>query len=189
MNEIVSRFLLAGDKFMTEMHLRGPGFTCSASGPFTENKERTQKYKLTGDSRYIYQNKLDKACFQHDMAYGDFKDLAKRTASDKMLRDEAFNFAKNPKYDGYQTGLASMVYKCFNKKTFGSGIKNQNISNQQLAEELHKPIIRKFKKRKVQSPFIDNNWDADLADMQLISKFNKGFRFLLCVIDIYSKYA
>ena len=141
MNEIVSKFLLAGDTFMAEMHLRGPGFTCSARGPFTKNKERVQKYKLTGDSRYIYQNKLDKSCFQQRFICDEvfkIKDLAKRTASDKMLRDEVFNFAKNPKYDGHQTGLASMVYKCFDKKTYGSGIKNENMSGQQLAEELHK---------------------------------------------------
>ena len=81
------------------------------------------------------------------MAYGDFKDLAKRTASDKVLRDKAFNIAKNPKYDGYQRGLASMVYKFFDKKNKGSGIKNETSQNQQLAEELHKPIIRKLKKR------------------------------------------
>ena len=111
------------------------------------------------------------------MAYGDFKDLTRRTASDKILRDKAFNIAKNPKYDGYQRGLASMVYKFFVKKTSGSGIKNENISNKRLAEELHKPVIRKFNKRKVHSPFIDNIWGADLADMQLISKFNKRFRF------------
>ena len=73
------------------------------------------------------------------------------------------------------------------KKTSGSGIKNKNISNRELAEELHKPFIRKFDKRKVHSPFLDNIWGADLADMQFISKFNKRFRFLLCVIDIYSK--
>ena len=81
-----------------------------------------------------------------------------------------------------------MAYKFFDKKFFHSGIKNENISDQQLAEELHKPIIRKFNKRKVQSPFVEKIWGADLADMQLISKFNKGFRFLLCVIDIYRKY-
>ena len=75
------------------------------------------------------------------------------------------------------------------KKTSSSCIKNYNISNKELTEELHKPIIRKFNKGKVQSPFIDNIWCADLADMQLISKFNEGLRFLLCVIDIYSKYA
>ena len=93
------------------------------------------------------------------------------------------------KYDGYQRGLASMFYKFFDKKTSDSGIKNENMSGQQLAEELHKPIIRKFTKRKVHSTFINNIWGADLADMQLISKFNKGFRFLLRVIDIYTKYA
>ena len=82
-----------------------------------------------------------------------------------------------------------MVYKFLDKSTSGSGIKNKIISNKELPEELHKPIIRKFKKRKVHSSFIDNIWGADLADMQIISKFSKGFRFLLCVIDIYSKYA
>ena len=123
------------------------------------------------------------------MSYGDYKDLAKRTAADKVLRDKAFNIAKNPKYDGYQRGLASMMYQFFNKNTKGSSIKNELKQNEQLAEELHKPIIRKFKKRKVYSSFKDNIWAADLADMQLISKINKGFRFLVCVIDIYSKYA
>ena len=122
------------------------------------------------------------------MTYGDFKDLKRRTASDKILGDKAFNIAKNPKYDGCQRGLASMVYKIFDKKSGGSGIVN-NKENIQLAEELHKPIIIKFEKRKVYSSFRDNIWGADLADMQLLSKFNKGFRFLLCVIDIFSKYA
>ena len=109
------------------------------------------------------------------MVYGVFKDLTKRTASDKTLRDKAFNITKSPKYGGYQRVLASMVSKCFDKKTSGSGIKNENISNKELAEELHKPIIRKFKKRKVHSPFIDNIWGADVADIQLITKFNDGF--------------
>ena len=122
------------------------------------------------------------------MAYGDFKDLAKRTAADKFLRDKTFNIAKDPKYDGYQRGLASMVHKFFDKKTAGSGVKSMP-QNEELAEKLHKPIIKKFKKRKMYSSFKDNIWGADLADMQLISKFNKGFRFLLCVIDIFSKYA
>ena len=85
---------------MPDMHLKQPGFTCSACGPFTKNKERIRKFKETGDTSYIYKNELDKACFQHDMAYGDFKDLARRTASDKVLKDKAFNIAKNPKYDG-----------------------------------------------------------------------------------------
>ena len=109
MNEIVNKFLLAGYKFMPQMHLRQPGFTYSTCGPFTKNKERIQKFKETGDSRYIYQNELDKACFQHDMAYGDFKDLTRRTASDKILRDKVFNIAKNQKHDGCQRRLASVV--------------------------------------------------------------------------------
>ena len=107
------------------------------------------------------------------MVYGDFKGLKRRTASDKILRDKEFNIAKNPKYDGYQRGLASVVYKFFDKKSTGSGVANE--PNYQLANELHKPIIRKFKKRKVYSGFKDNIWGADLADMQLITKFNKGF--------------
>ena len=156
-----------------------------------KNKERILKFKQTGDSRYIYKNELGKACFQHDIAYGDFKDLKRKTAAD-VLRDKAFNIAKNSKYDGYQRGVASMVYKFFDKNTKGSGVTLANKSipqNEQLAEELHKPIIRKFNKRKVYSAFKYNIWAADLADMQLISKFNKGFRFLSCVMDIYSKYA
>ena len=143
MNDLINKFLLAGDKFMSEMHLRQPQFTYSARGPFTENKERIQKFKETGDSRYIYRNELDKACYQHDMANRDFKDLTRRTAADKILRDKAFNIAKDPKYDGYPRGLASMVYKFLNKKTAGSGIKSIP-QNEQLAEELNKPIIRKF---------------------------------------------
>ena len=95
MNEIVNKFLLVGDKFMPEMHLRQPGFIYSTCGPFTKNKERIQKFKETGDSRYIYQDELNKAYFQHDMAYGDFKDLTRRTASDNILRDKSFNIAKN----------------------------------------------------------------------------------------------
>ena len=99
------------------------------------------------------------------MAYGDFKDLAKRTAADNVLKDKVFNIAKDPKYDGYQRGLASMVYKLFDKKTAGSGIKSV-LQNEQLAEELHKPIVKKFKTRKVYSSFKDNVWGADLAHMQ-----------------------
>ena len=188
MNEIVNTFFLVGDKFTPEMHLKQPGFTYSVCGPFTKNKERIQKFKETGDTSYIYKNELDKACFQHDMVYGDFKDL-KRTASDKMLRDKAFNIAKNPKYDGYQRGLAFMVYKFFDKKSIGTAVDIPLEFNEQLAKELHKRFIRKFKKRKVYSRFRDNIYGADLADMQLISKFNKRFRSLLCVIDIFSKYA
>ena len=107
---------------MPDIHLRQPWFTYSACEPFTKNKERIQKFQETGDSRYIYQKEIDKACFQHGLAYGDFKDLTRRTASDKILRDKAFNIAKNPKYDGYQRRLVSMIYKYFDKKTSDSGI-------------------------------------------------------------------
>ena len=99
------------------------------------------------------------------MAYRDFKDLNRKTFADKLLRDKAFNIANDLKYDGYQRGLPSMVYKFLDKETSGSGIKNENISNKELSEELHKPINRNFNKRKVHSPFIDNIWGADLADM------------------------
>ena len=116
-NEIVNKFLLAGDKSIPEMHLKQPGFTYSACGPFNKNKEKIQKFKETGDTSYIYKNELDETCFQHGMAYWNFKDLSRRSASDKVSRDKAFNVAKNPKYDGYQTGLASMVYKFFVKKS------------------------------------------------------------------------
>ena len=141
MNEIVNKFFLAGDKFMPEMHLKQPGFTYSACGPFTKNKERIQKFKETGDTSYIYKNKLDNACFQHDKAYGDFKDLAKRTTFDKVLSNKAFDFAK---YDGHQRGLASMLYMSFDKKSKGSGVNIPLEFNEKLAKELHKPIIRIF---------------------------------------------
>ena len=130
------------------------------------------------------------------MAYGDFKDIARRTASDKFLRDKAFNITRSPEYDGYQRGLASMVYKFFDKKAASlldksvssSGVNIEVKHNEQLAEKLHKPIIINLKKRTVYSGFKDNIWVADLADMQLASNFNKGFRFLLCVFDVFSKY-
>ena len=100
MNKIVKKKLLAGDKFMPEMHLKQPAFTYSAYDPFTKSKERIQKFMQTGNTSYIYKNDLDKACFQHDMAYDKFKELNKGTESDKVLRDEAFKIASNPKYDG-----------------------------------------------------------------------------------------
>ena len=106
------------------------------------------------------------------------------TQSDKVLKGKAFEVANNPEYDGYQRGLASMVYRFFGKKSKGTGIKNEINENQQLVNELHNPIIRKFKKRKMYSSFKDNIWGADLADMQLISKYNKRLRYLLCAIDL-----
>ena len=108
MNEIANNFLLVGNKFMTEMHLKQPGFTYSAFVPFTKNKERIQKFEETGGTDYIYKNKLYKACSQHDMAYGAFKNLSKRTIADKVWWDKALKIASDQKYDGYQRGLASM---------------------------------------------------------------------------------
>ena len=103
---------------MPEMHLKQPGFTYSACGPFTKNKERIKKFMETGNTSFIYKNELDKACFQHDMSYGKTKDLVKRTQLDKVLKDKAFKIASDPKHDGYQRGLASMVYKLLIKNTF-----------------------------------------------------------------------
>ena len=185
MNNVINKFLLAGDKFMPEMYLRQSRSVYSACGPFTRHKERIKEFKRTGDTRYIYRNELDKACFQHDSAYSDHKDLINRTEADKVLIDKAYDIASNPKYDGYQRDLASMVYKFFDKKSIGSGIASSSI----LADELHKPIIRKFNKRKVYSQFKDNIWGVDLADMQSLSRKNKGIKYLFCAIDLYSKYA
>ena len=130
---------------------------------------------------------MDKAYFQHDMTCNEYKDLQGRTQSDIVLKNKVYKIAINPKFDGFQRALASMVWKFFNersKKVLGSG-----VNNQQLADELHKPIIKKFKKRKVYSSFKDNIWGVDLADMTFISKFNKGVKYLLCVIDLFSRYA
>ena len=181
MNNIINKFLLAGDKFMPEMHLRQPQSVYSACGPFTRHKERIKKFEHTGDTRYIYRNELDKACFQHDSAYADHKDLINRTEADKVLIDKAYDIASNPKYDGYQRGLANMVYKFVDKKSMGSGIKKDITKSTArnsliLADELHKPVTKKFNKRKLYSQFKDNIW-------------GKGIKYHLCVTDLYSKYA
>ena len=136
------------------------------------------------------------------MTYGDFKDLPRKTALDKILHNKAFNVAKNPKHDEFQRGLTSMVYKFFDKKTSGANtsatrankfavysVKSEVISNQELAKQLQKTIIRKSEKRKVHSSFIDNILGSHLADMQLINKFDNQIRFLLCVIDTFNKYS
>ena len=194
MNNVINKFLLAGDKCMPEMDLSQPRFVYSACGPFTRHKERMKEFKRTGDTRYIYRNELDKACFQNNSAYADHKDLINRTEADKVLSDKAYDIASNPKYDGYQRGLASMVYKFFDKKSIGSGTARPSsleriASSSILADERHKPIIRKFNKRKVYSQFKDNIWGVDLADMQSLSRKNKSIKYLLCAIDLYSKYA
>ena len=175
------------------MHLRQPQFVYSACGPFTRHKERIKEFKCTGDTHLLYRNELDKACFKHDAAYAKYKDVENRLISDQKLRNSAYDIASNPKYDGYQRGLASMVYKFFDskvapldKKTMsGKGIKNNKV----LAEELYKPVIKKFNKRNVYSQFRDNIWGVDLADTQSLSKKNKGIKYLLCAIDLFSKYA
>ena len=259
---------------MPEMHLRQPGFTYSACGPFTKTQERIKRFRETGDVGHIYKNDLDKACFQHDLAYGTHKDLENRTKSDRLLRDNAFRIAQDTSKDGYQRSLASMVYKFFDKKSkdaststsedkrggrlpysmllrqleTAQGERRKEIERDikeieaereaslealrreiekeerarekrklrreqaakskvkakarqperpkkaldketavTLANELHKRIVRKFPRRRVEVSKIDEIWAADLAEMP-------GFhvsqpRFLLCVIDIYSKYA
>ena len=188
MNNIINKFLLAGDKFMPEIHLRQPQFVYSDCGPFTRHKERIKEFKRRGDTRYIYRNELDKACFQHDSAYADHKDLINRTEAEKVLRDKAYDIASNSEYDGYQRDLASMVYKFFDKKSTGSGFKKlKNTikpSSSILADELHKPVIKIFEKIKVYSQFKDNIWGVDLADMQSLSRKNKGIKYLLCAIDL-----
>ena len=100
MNDVINKCLLAGDKYVPEMHLRQPRFIYRACGPFTRHRERTKKFKQTGDTLYIYRNELDKVCFQHDSAYGNNKDLINRTKSDKVLRDKAYNIANNLECDG-----------------------------------------------------------------------------------------
>ena len=156
MNKIVNKFLLAGDKFMPELHLKDPKVgTYSACGPFTKTRERLERFKKTGDVTNIYKNQLDQACFQHDLAYGN-KDLASRTSADKVLRDKAFQIAQDVSKDGYQRSLASMVYKFFDKKVSGAGnnknnnntnntnntnnSNNSDNTNTQLADELHRRI-------------------------------------------------
>ena len=184
MNSIINTFLLAGDKFMPEMHLRQPQFVYSACGPFTRHKERIKEFKRTGDTRLLYGNELDKACFKHDAAYAKYKDVENRLISDQKLKNSAYDIASNPKYDGYQRGLASMIYKFFGSKVASLDKKTMSVKgnakpssfertkevNKILAEKLHKPVIKKFNKRKAYSQFKDNIWEVDLADMQSLSK-------------------
>ena len=128
MNRIVNKFLLTGAKFMPELHLKQPGLTYCACEPFIKHHERIQKFRETDNLKHFYRNELDKACFARDAAYSDSKDLAKRTILDKILKDRAYEIARNRKYDGYQRALASMVYKFSDKKT-GSGISvNEQIA-------------------------------------------------------------
>ena len=168
-------------------------FTWSDCGPFTKKKERTERFMQTRNTDFIYKNELDEACFQHDKAFDMIllKNLVKRTQSDKVLKDKAFKIVIDPKYDGYQRGSTSMVYKFFHKMSASLNKSSGSVANEpnyQLASELHKQIIRKFK-RNVYSSFGDNILGVDLVDLQSLSKYNKGIKYLLCTIDIFSKYA
>ena len=116
MNNKINKFLLAGEKFMPEMHLRQPRFVYSARSPFSRHKERIKEFKRTGDTHLLYRNKLDKACFKHYAAYAKYEDVENRLISDQKLKNSAYDIASNPKYDGYQSGLASMAYKFFDSK-------------------------------------------------------------------------
>ena len=183
------------------MHLQKPGCVYSAAcAPFkkkmkeSKNLKKQQIYDV-----FVITNEV-KLAFNKTWIINktfDFKNSTRRTASDKTQRDNAFDNAKNLKYDEYQRGIGSMVYEFFDKKSSGSSIKTEHISDQclldlatrELAEELHKLFIGKLKSKKVRTPFIENIWGDDLADIQLISKFNKGVLFLLFVANIFSKYA
>ena len=147
MNKIVNTLLLAGDKFMPEMHSKQHGVTYCACGSFTKNKKSIKKFIQTGNTDYIYRNDLDKAFFQHDMAYHKSKDLAKRN---KVLRNKSFQIISDPKCHRYQIGLAAMVYQYFDKKKPSwIGVATKSVPNYQLANELPKQIIRIFKRRKL----------------------------------------
>ena len=162
MIEIINKSLLVGEKFMHKMDSKQPGLTFNACVPFTKNKQKTKKFKESGNARYI---------------------------SDKVLRNKGFNTAKSPKYDGYQRCVASVVYKFLVQKSSGDAAKSEIMSKLQLPEDLNIPVTRKFEKWKVYSSFKDSIWDADLADMQLTSKFSKRIHILLGITDIYRKYA
>ena len=190
--DIINIFLLIGDKYMPEMHLCDLKVgKYSACGPFTRHKQRINDFMNDGKLIHILKNKLDAACFQHYSAYGKYKDRLNRKKSDVVLKNKALEIAVNPKISGYQRGLASMIYKLFDKRTKGYGLINKgNLqANSMLAEALHKPINKNFKRRKVYSNFKDHIWVVDLADMSLISKFNEGIKYLLCVIDLFSRYS
>ena len=141
MNKIINNFFLTGDKFMPELHLKQPGFTYHACGPFTIHHERIQKFRETRNLKHLYRPELGKACFAHDATYSDSKDSAKRTISDQILKDRAFEIARSHDYDGYQRALANMVYTFFDEKTGAAASVNEQL-------ELHKPVIKKFKRRK-----------------------------------------
>ena len=155
--DIINRFLLTGDKFMPEMHLWDPKVKkYSPCGPLTRHQQRINDFIKDGKITHIAKNRLDAACFQHDSAYNKYKDSVNRKKSDVILRNKALKIATDPQVNGYQRSLAVILYKFFNERTKGI-----SLNNEILAEELHKPIIRNVKIRKVYSSFKDNIWGVD----------------------------
>ena len=191
MKKITNAFSLTGDNFLPELHLKQLGFTYSGCGPFTKHLERIQQFKEIGHLKYLYKNELDKTCFLHDVAFCNSEDLTKRIISDKILKYRAYEILGNRGYDRYQRALENMFYKLFDKKTGSGAIATSKAGasvNEQLAEELHKLITKKFKRRKVCMRFKDNTWSADLAEMESLPSKNKNVKYLLCAIDVFIKY-
>ena len=172
-----------GYKSIAELHLKEPGFTKSACRQFTKHRERIQKFRETVNLKHLYRNELDKAFFPRDAAYFDSKDLAKRTILDKILKDRAYEIDRNRNDGGFQRALASIIYKIFDKKT----VSGMSV-NWQLDEELHKPVIKNFKRRKIYAKFKENIWEADLVEMESLSSKKKNVKYLLCVKDVFTKY-
>ena len=174
---------MTGDKCMLEFHLKQPGFIYRTCGTFTKYRERIQKFREAGNSEHLYRNDLGKSYFAHDAANSDSKDLARRTTLYKVLKDRTYEIARNRGYDGYQRTLANMDYKFCDKRT-GSGVS----VNEQLAKELHKPVVKKFKRRKAYAKFKDNIRAADLAQMESLPSKTKKGKYLLYVTDVFTKY-
>ena len=137
---LLIKFLLIEDKFLSELNLKQPGFTYSACGLFTKHSKNMLKFREKGNLKYLYRSKLEKACFAHDVAYSNSKDLATRAISDNILKVRAYEISSNCNHDGYQRTSASMVYKFFNTK-IGSGIS----VHEQLTEELHNMQLKNSK--------------------------------------------
>ena len=185
-----NKVLLTGD--MPEMNLKQPRFTYSSSGPFIKYCERIQKSRETGNWKHLRRSELNKASFANHAAYSDSKDLAKRTISDKILKDRPFEIAGNCNYDGYYRALASMVYNFFDKKTRSGAIATSKAGlsvNEKVPEELHEPVTKKFKWKNVYARLKKNIWAANLAEIELLSSKNKNVKYLLCVINVFTKYA
>ena len=158
--------MLSGNKLIPELHLRQPGFSYSALGPFKKHHQRIKTFKETVDFNYIFKKEMDEACFAHYAAYSDSKDLGKETISDKILKDRAYEIPINSKYNGYQRELTSMGYKIFDKKTGSGAIATSKATtslNVELTQELHTP---KFKRRKTCAKFKGNIWAPDLHKME-----------------------